>query len=229
MDRHESKGLLSGSSFSANPAGFARGLSKGFHICCVREWLLRSIALHTGIPFHVWLVPFQIQGNAGKLRHNTALIMSGFSNTLHRCPLMLVQKERGAALMQMNKLAPNLMVEDVDKTLAFYKDTLGFELILGVPEEGPTDWAVMKCGNIEMMFQSSDSLVEEIPLLKNQQIGGALYFYIEVEDIEKLYAKLKGKASIVRDFRTTSYGMKEFLIQDCNGYLLAFAQEAGTQ
>lgn len=128
--------------------------------------------------------------------------------------------------MTLNKLSPNLMVEDVDATIAFYRSILGFELILAVPEGGPTAWAVMGCGNVEMMFQSSKSLVEEIPQLEGRQIGGALYFYVEVEGIQTLYANLKDKITIVRDFRTTSYGMQEFLIQDCNGYLLAFAERS---
>ena len=126
--------------------------------------------------------------------------------------------------MTLNKLAPNLMVEDADRTISFYKDVLGFELVLAVPDGGPTDWAVMKCGNVEMMFQSKTSLVEEIPLLKDREIGGALYFYVEVDDIKGLYANLRDKVTTVRDLRTTSYGMQEFLIQDNNGYLLAFAQ-----
>lgn len=126
--------------------------------------------------------------------------------------------------MTLNKLAPNLMVEDTDRTIAFYKDILGFELILAVPDDGPTDWAVMKCGNVEMMFQSKKSLAEEIPQLKDREIGGALYFYIEVDDIKSFYENLRDEVVIIRDLHTTTYGMQEFIIQDCNGYLLAFAQ-----
>ena len=35
-----------------------------------------------------------------------------------------------------NKMVPNLMVEDVNRTVAFYGDTLGFELLTTVPEGG---------------------------------------------------------------------------------------------
>ena len=68
--------------------------------------------------------------------------------------------------MRLRKLSPNLGVEDVDRTIAYYRDVLEFELILAVPPDGPTDWAVMKCGDVEMMFQSFKSLIVEIPALK---------------------------------------------------------------
>lgn len=97
------------------------------------------------------------------------------------------------------KLSPNLGVDDVDHTIKFYKEILGFELVLSVPEGGPSEWAVMKCGDVEMMFQSVTSLIEEIPVLKDKKIGYALNFYMEVEDIKRLYTNLKGKVTLVRE------------------------------
>ena len=37
--------------------------------------------------------------------------------------------------MEIKKLTPNLMIEDVNKTIDFYKDILGFEFVHGVPTE----------------------------------------------------------------------------------------------
>jgi len=37
--------------------------------------------------------------------------------------------------MALNKLTPNLMVEDVNRTVEFYHDVLGFEFVVGVIEE----------------------------------------------------------------------------------------------
>ncbi|NIR52325.1 bleomycin resistance family protein, partial [candidate division KSB1 bacterium] len=38
--------------------------------------------------------------------------------------------------MKFRSLTPNVMVEDVNETVEYYKDKLGFELIMSVPEEG---------------------------------------------------------------------------------------------
>lgn len=128
--------------------------------------------------------------------------------------------------MRLTKLTPNLMVEDVNGTVEFYKNILGFELIMTVPEKEKFDWAMMQNGDVEMMFQSKASLVKEISDLKSRQLGGALTFYIEVEDIKGLYEKIINKTAVVKDFHTTFYKMQEFAIRDNNGFILVFAERA---
>lgn len=135
------------------------------------------------------------------------------------------------------KLTTNMMVEDVNRTVDFYSDVLGFELIMGVPEDSheivtakrkdqALGFAIVKCGNVEMMFQAKKSLAREIPEFSGMKIGGSLTFYVQVENIEGLYEELKEKVTIIRDLQTTFYGMREFYIRDCNGYVLTFAQGA---
>ena len=126
--------------------------------------------------------------------------------------------------MVLKELVPNLMVEDVNYTIEYYQDVLDFELDQTVPETGQFIWASMKCGNVEIMFQSRENLTEEVPVLKDKEIGGSLTFYIRMENIEELYARTRDKVTIVQDLHTTFYGMREFSIQDCNGYILAFAE-----
>ena len=132
------------------------------------------------------------------------------------------------------KLTTNMMVEDINRTVDFYSDVLGFEFVMGVPEDSQEivttmqkgqalGFAIMKCGDIEMMFQAKKSLTEEIPEFSAMEIGGSLTFYIDVEDIKGLYAELKDKVTIIKDMQTTFYGKQEFYIQDCNGYILTFA------
>ena len=132
------------------------------------------------------------------------------------------------------KLTTNMMVEDVGRTVDFYSEVLGFEFVMGVPENSQEivttkqkgqalGFAIMKCSNIEMMFQSKRSLVKEVPEFEDMEIGGALTFYIEVQDVKGLYVKLKDKVTIVKDMQTTFYGKQEFYIRDCNGYILTFA------
>ena len=139
--------------------------------------------------------------------------------------------------MALNKLTPNLMVEDVNRTVEFYHDVLGFEFIMGVIEElqeiltsyrqdRSLDYAMMKCGNVEIMFQVERSLALAIPVLKGRKIGGTFTLYIELDDVSDMYAKVKGTVTVVKDLHTTFYGMQEFYIEDCNGYILAFAEAA---
>ncbi len=138
--------------------------------------------------------------------------------------------------MEIKKLTPNLMIEDVNKTIDFYKDILGFEFVMGVPTEKnevlmelPDDkaliYALMKFGNIEVMFQVKESLSEDIPIFKDFEIGASLTLYFEVNNIGEMYEKLKDKVTVVKELHTTWYGMQEFYIKDCNGYILGFSQQ----
>ena len=126
----------------------------------------------------------------------------------------------------LRKLTPNLMVEDVNKTVDFYKNMLGFDVLATVPETGQFNWAMLKQGDVEMQFQTRASLSEEIPAFKDRAIGGALTLYIDVEDVTALYNALKDKVAIVQDMHTPLYGTQEFAIEDCNGFVLSFSQGA---
>jgi uncharacterized glyoxalase superfamily protein PhnB len=129
------------------------------------------------------------------------------------------------------------MVEDVNRTVEFYQEVLGFEFVMGVIEElqeiltayqqdRSLDYAMMKCGNVEVMFQAKRSLAEALPLLRGREIGGTLTLYMELDSVSELHARIKDKVTIVKDLHTTFYGMQEFYIEDCNGYILTFAEAA---
>ncbi|MCK4614291.1 MAG: VOC family protein [Thermoplasmata archaeon] len=123
----------------------------------------------------------------------------------------------------MKHLTPNLMVEDVNKTLRFYREILKFELVMAVPTQGRLEWALMKCGDVEIIFQSRFSLTEELVALRDVEIGGSLTLYFEIRGIEELYEMVKDQVEIVQELHPTFYGLMEFAMRDCNGYILVFA------
>jgi uncharacterized glyoxalase superfamily protein PhnB len=126
--------------------------------------------------------------------------------------------------MTFKNLIPNIMVEDVNKTLDYYKDLLGFNVYATNPEQGKYDWAMAGKGNTSIMFQSRESLAGEMPVFKGKDIGASLTFYIGVDNVDELYKSIKDRADVVMDMRKTFYGAMEFGIKDLNGYILVFAQ-----
>lgn len=129
----------------------------------------------------------------------------------------------------LKKLTPNIMVEHVNNTVDFYRDVLGFSLLTTVPEQGTFDWAMMKHGAVEIMFQSRASLSGDLSQFTGKAIGGTLTLYIDVSDIKDLYASLKNKVKIVHDMAPTFYDAQEFTIEDCNSYILTFAEPISQQ
>jgi uncharacterized glyoxalase superfamily protein PhnB len=124
----------------------------------------------------------------------------------------------------LKKLTPNLMVEDVAGTLAFYRDTLGFEVVMTLPEAEPFDFAIVKRDGAELMFQSRSSLSENVPALTGSPIGASQTFYIEVTGLSDLYQQLHDRVEIVVDLHSTFYGTQEFYFRDVNGYILSFSE-----
>ncbi len=119
---------------------------------------------------------------------------------------------------------PNLMVKDVNLTVDFYTNILGFKVIETFPKEGKLDFAIVQADNIMFMFQEENSLKSELPQLKKFTEGGGLTFYIIVSDVQALFEKVDGKVTIAKDMHQTFYESTDFAIEDCNGYILVFSQ-----
>ena len=132
----------------------------------------------------------------------------------------------------MKQLTPNLAVEDVAKSVKFYTEVLGFKLKMCVDDEKhPTEtieadkhyiWANVMHGSVGMMFQQKQRFEDDLRLSVGE-IGASVSFYIEVEDVEVLYERLKAKAPIHKVLEATFYGAKEFYIKDPDGYILGFS------
>jgi len=124
----------------------------------------------------------------------------------------------------MKFVTPELVVEDVNATMAFYCDVLGFESVITVPEEGILDWALLKKGNVQLMFEAQRSIIKELPAFKDMPIGGSLLLYIDVDEVQKFYEQIKQQVDVLREPHGTFYGAREFAIRDINGYVLLFAE-----
>jgi uncharacterized glyoxalase superfamily protein PhnB len=127
--------------------------------------------------------------------------------------------------VKFHSLAPNVIVDDVNQAVDYYKGNLGFTLIVSVPETGQLNWAMVMRDGVTMMFQSLPSIQEDLPTLKITQKGSLGTFFIEMEGIEALYNEVSAKVKIASAMRTTFYGKKEFTIEDLNGYFITFAEE----
>jgi uncharacterized glyoxalase superfamily protein PhnB len=124
----------------------------------------------------------------------------------------------------MKSLSPNIFVKDMKASIAFYQQ-LGFNLIMSVPEDGnELVWAMMINGGVTIMFQTFNSLADDLPEVKRID-GGSLLFYIKLRDLLSFFEQIKEKVTIVKGLEKTFYGATEFSILDNNGYLLTFAED----
>jgi uncharacterized glyoxalase superfamily protein PhnB len=124
----------------------------------------------------------------------------------------------------MESLSPNFFVKDINATISFYK-LLGFATIVTVPETGDNlVWAMMMKGNVTVMFQTFESLADELPNISRAD-GGSLLLYIKLTGIRTFFEELKDKVTVLKGLEKTFYGATEFSILDNNNYVLTFAED----
>ena len=81
--------------------------------------------------------------------------------------------------MKIKQLIPELLVEDMKKTLKFYHDVLGFKSEIVFPEKNPIFAQVGK-DNIHIMLYERSDFQNEIPKLKQIKMGGSILLYFKV-------------------------------------------------
>ena len=124
----------------------------------------------------------------------------------------------------LKKLTPNLIVSDVARSSAWYRDVLGFQVITTVPEAAPYVFAILQSGAVEVFLNAPEPAMTEYPAFKDRPIGGTLTLFIEVADIAGAYASLKDRVTVVMPFEKKWYGVTEFAFTDPDGYIITFAQ-----
>jgi uncharacterized glyoxalase superfamily protein PhnB len=121
----------------------------------------------------------------------------------------------------MNKLTPNLVVERIETSLAFWVDRLGFVKKVEVPDGDRLGFVILEHGAVELMLQSRASFEKDVPALAAGPQHATLYF--EVADLAPIRKALEGYARAVPD-RKTFYGAKEIIVRDPDGHAVFFGQ-----
>ena len=135
----------------------------------------------------------------------------------------------------MKAITLNLAVKDIKETIKYYQENFNFKVQMlvdesktifdtQIKEELNYVWAMIQKDNISIMLQSVESLKEDVGVFFDK-IGASLTLYIDVENVDELYLKIKDKVSIYKEIDTTWYGQREFYIKDINGYILGFASK----
>lgn len=122
--------------------------------------------------------------------------------------------------IKLRAIAPQFVVEDVVKTAEFYRDKLGFN-ILGYFADPPV-YAMVERDGIEFHFGKPDKGSIQ-PNETRRSIGGDAYIW--VDNIDALYNEIKAKGvEIVEALAMQSYGSRDFVVRDCNGYRITVGE-----
>jgi hypothetical protein len=106
-------------------------------------------------------------------------------------------------------------VPDVSAAAAWY-ESIGFTVEQTHADDGVMSWALLSFGSTELMFneggQASSAWRREVDL------------YVQVDDLEEVYARLRERVEIVEEPHDVLYGMRELIIRDLNRFWITFGQ-----
>jgi catechol 2,3-dioxygenase-like lactoylglutathione lyase family enzyme len=124
----------------------------------------------------------------------------------------------------LKTLIPNLVVSDVERSVAFYHDVLGFALEQSVPDAAPYVFASVQRNGVRVFFNAPDAAAAEYSAFQDRPIGGTLTLFVDVSDIHAAYESLRDRVTMVLPLERKWYGVTEFAFADPDGYLITYAQ-----
>ncbi|MCP1476267.1 catechol 2,3-dioxygenase-like lactoylglutathione lyase family enzyme [Pseudomonas sp. EB276 TE3739] len=136
-------------------------------------------------------------------------------------------------MFERNKLVPELMVTNLDSSLAFWVSCLGFKIAYQRPEDG---FAYLDLNCAQVMLEQVDLDAGQwltAPLTK--PFGRGINLQIDVEAVAPIIQKLAQTGfPLYQECKDTWYraenvevGQREFIVQDPDGYLVRLVERLG--
>jgi uncharacterized glyoxalase superfamily protein PhnB len=142
-------------------------------------------------------------------------------------------------------ISVHLSVESVKKSIKFYRDKLGFTLRQCYPDEKRPVWASLVLGGQSVMVgacptpemakemgASKDEVQrckKELKAFEKHPHGVGVAVYLEVADVDALHRSCKKKRlPLVTPLESHFYGLRDFTLEDPDGYRLVFYTSVAT-
>lgn len=133
--------------------------------------------------------------------------------------------------MKPQRATPFLRVSDMGRSLAFYRDGLGFVVSNSTDSNGTITWAFLDNGPVSLMLSTGSAY--SLPHADDEDhvhsqwsgperpagvdINNVTWFY--VPDVDEVHAHLtKAGFDVVDSPKPKGYGLRDFLVRDPDGY-----------
>ena len=113
--------------------------------------------------------------------------------------------------------APEFFVRDIERSVAFYTERLGFTVLRQEP-----DFAVIALGKSHVLLAAEAHTSRQWMEAGPRGIG--LNVRIMVDDVDAVYRRAKaGGVPITQEIADRYYGLRDFILADPDGFCLRFA------
>ncbi|WP_158591616.1 VOC family protein [Deinococcus cavernae] len=110
-------------------------------------------------------------------------------------------------------LRVELFVNDVEVSLSFYRDILGFEVV----GENAT-YRALRLGNSRLALQDIRTLEPDHPLAQPWKRGLGVEIVLEVEEVTTLHQRVQACWAQVTSLKQQVWGLTDFRVTDPDGY-----------
>ncbi len=126
----------------------------------------------------------------------------------------------------MGHLSPLLAVRNMAETIKFYANSLGFKTGMCFPDADNPEYAELSKDGMALMFV----LAKNIGIGDKEKVGVGVNLYLQIDgDIDQYYQELKDKGvKIASDIKDEPFGIRDFTVEDIDGYQLTFNQVSHT-
>ena len=114
-------------------------------------------------------------------------------------------------------LSPRLHVADFQRSLAFYRDVLGFDVETTFPDENPV-FAMLSRDRVGIQIGGPAGK-------KDPSERSTVTLYFEVDDARAVHAALKDKVAVEWGPEVFFYQRREFAFRDPDGHLVIISEE----
>ena len=122
------------------------------------------------------------------------------------------------------KITAVLLVDEIEKSLPFWVERMGFEKTVEVPEGDKAGFVILVKDGAELMLQSVLSVQKDVPAFVPHGKAAGSSLYIEVDDFEDTVKRLHGYPITLHE-RTSFYGMREIGVIDPGGHNVIFSAQ----
>ena len=136
--------------------------------------------------------------------------------------------------LEFRSLCPLIQVFDMPTSLAFYRDTIGMELVQRAPGHATGDnfdWVWLRRDGADLMLNTAYDPDAERPAAPEPARVAAhddTALFIGCPDVDGMYRHLRAKGAAVEPPTIAPYGMKQLYVKDPDGFTVCFQWPAST-
>jgi len=140
-----------------------------------------------------------------------------------RAPAKRPPARRQPETLRLRGIAPSLTATDLQRSIAFYRDVLGFIIGDEWREKGVLLGVELHAGAVTFMLSQDDFAKG-----RDRQKGVGTRFYCgTAQDIDRFAAQIRERGGVLdQEPKDMPWGARVFMISDPDGFKLTFQQES---